>query len=135
MPYLELDLTRRLFQNCERARTLFSAEHSIPGMYACVNDVTRPGKPIPDYVGNVGIPQLAYLTNLTWRPDLVRACVCACACACVCVCVCVYVRVCVCVYVRAYVCMCVCVCACVFGGASAVGCRFPSLDSFLRPLC
>ena len=37
LPYDDVDIAARVFRNCERARTYYSSERKIPGMYACVN--------------------------------------------------------------------------------------------------
>jgi hypothetical protein len=71
LPFDAIPITKSIFQNCERARTAYSVDNHVAGMYACVNDVARGPGPIPDYVSDVGIPPLAYLQNVSWRFDLV----------------------------------------------------------------
>ena len=72
LPYLSLPLTHAVFSNCERARTAYAHDHHIAGMYACVNDVAKgPEVPIPDYISDTGIPSLAFLSNVSWRFDVV----------------------------------------------------------------
>jgi len=73
LPYLSVALIDAVFSNCERARTVHSAEQRVPGLYACVNDVTDGSEVIPDYISYTGIPQLAMQANSSssWRFDVV----------------------------------------------------------------
>ena len=51
----------------------FLSENGIAGLYACVNDVTSgPNEPIPDYIGDAGIPSIAFVQDVPWRTDVVR---------------------------------------------------------------
>ncbi len=41
-------------------------------MHACVEDVAAgPNQPIPDYIGDTGIPSLAFVQATDWRLDIV----------------------------------------------------------------
>ena len=64
-----MQIANLVFSNDERARTVHSMENNIPGLYACVNDVTNgPGKPIPDYLCT-GIASIAF--EPVYRTDVV----------------------------------------------------------------
>ncbi|EGD75802.1 hypothetical protein PTSG_07920 [Salpingoeca rosetta] len=71
LPYLHLQRVARVFANCERARTVNSAEKRIPGLYACINDVTNGSEAIPDYISYTGIPSIAMENSTMWRYDVV----------------------------------------------------------------
>ena len=60
MPYLMVDVNRRVFENGERARTWYSA-HMInsPGLMASVNNVTYKNDN-PNYLSAAGIKQIAF---------------------------------------------------------------------------
>jgi len=60
LPYLNIPLIRRVYNNGERARSWNSYLKGRAGMYASVNDVTHGDEPIPDYVGAVGVPEIAF---------------------------------------------------------------------------
>jgi len=58
LPYLDIEVNRRLFNNGERARTIYSALNKIPGLFASVN---RPKSDHPDgYISATGIQELAF---------------------------------------------------------------------------
>eukprot|EP01114_Cavostelium_apophysatum_P006357 TRINITY_DN1762_c0_g1_i1.p1 TRINITY_DN1762_c0_g1~~TRINITY_DN1762_c0_g1_i1.p1 ORF type:complete len:513 (+),score=91.94 TRINITY_DN1762_c0_g1_i1:144-1682(+) len=59
LPYLEVDIAKRVFTNCERARTVNSAALGVPGLYASVNDVSKGGQPA-DYISAAGIQEIAF---------------------------------------------------------------------------
>lgn len=61
MPYLDVDIVRRVFHNAERVRTCNSRiMGQNPGMFASVNDITDPitGQ-IDTYISAAGIPSVA----------------------------------------------------------------------------
>jgi hypothetical protein len=60
LPYFDSNLTRVIFENCEKARTLDAAVNGIPGLFASVNDVTAGSINIPDYIGATGIASIAF---------------------------------------------------------------------------
>jgi len=59
LPYLSIDITRKVFTNCEKARTIHSSSNAIPGLYASVNDVSH-NENIPDYLSAAGIQSIAF---------------------------------------------------------------------------
>lgn len=63
MPYYDVDIVRRVFNNGERARTCNSNVLNIPGMYASVNNVTDSSGQIIGYISNAGIPSIAFITD------------------------------------------------------------------------
>ncbi|RYY35038.1 hypothetical protein EON62_02815, partial [archaeon] len=69
LPYFDVDIVRRVFANCERARTWDGSVTALPGLLASVNDVTNGSESIPDYVSAAGIQSIASQTVL--RRDLV----------------------------------------------------------------
>lgn len=68
LPYMDIDINRRVFMNGERARTWNSALNYIPGLYASVNDVSKTDVP-PDYISATGIQEIAFQKVL--RRDVV----------------------------------------------------------------
>jgi hypothetical protein len=60
MPYLDVSIHKRLFFNMERARTLFSAERSIPGLYASVNAPAYSNDMDIGYDSACGIASIAF---------------------------------------------------------------------------
>lgn len=61
MPYLDIDIVKRVFHNAERVRTCNSViMGKNAGMFASVNDVTDPvtGE-IEGYISNAGIPSIS----------------------------------------------------------------------------
>jgi len=68
LPYLELELPKRVFLNGERARTIYSAEQKTPGLHASTNDAS-PTTYIPDYVSDSGIQAIAFQTST--RDDII----------------------------------------------------------------
>ncbi|KAL1966392.1 hypothetical protein VTN77DRAFT_4534 [Rasamsonia byssochlamydoides] len=63
MPYYDVDIIRRLYNNAERARTCNSVVTKVPGMFASVNNSTDPSTgQIIGYISNAGIPSIANQT-------------------------------------------------------------------------
>ncbi|PCG91800.1 Hypothetical protein PENO1_060780 [Penicillium occitanis (nom. inval.)] len=63
MPYYDIDIIRRVFQNAERARTCNSVVTQVPGMFASINNVTDPATgDVVGYISNAGIPSIANQT-------------------------------------------------------------------------
>jgi len=58
-----------LFLNGERARTWNSFQKLIPGFYASINDVAKPGEQPPDYISATGIEEISFQKVL--RKDVV----------------------------------------------------------------
>ena len=69
LPYLDIDLVSVLFKNAEKVRTLNSdygnngGNDAIPGLYASVNGPLKDWNHGTYYVGNAGIPMVAYGLN------------------------------------------------------------------------
>ncbi|KAK4504725.1 hypothetical protein PRZ48_002687 [Zasmidium cellare] len=61
MPYYDVDIVRRVFNNNERARTCNSQIKHIPGMYASVNNITDASNQIIGYISAAGIPSIAFI--------------------------------------------------------------------------
>lgn len=59
-PYLRVDIQRRIFLNGERARTWFSKERGIPGLYASVNAPFYHNTDNFGYYSACGIQELAF---------------------------------------------------------------------------
>lgn len=57
LPYLDIDLIWRVFVNGEKARTWYSAEYGIPGLFASVNSPDAPYI-ADDYLSDLGVPGL-----------------------------------------------------------------------------
>ena len=66
LPYVDSSIARRVFVNGERARTWYSAERGLPGLFASASNVSdaRNGS-IPSYVSACGVPPLASLPTTT----------------------------------------------------------------------
>ncbi|OOQ85565.1 putative GPI anchored protein [Penicillium brasilianum] len=63
MPYYDIDIIRRVFQNAERVRTCNSVVTKVPGMFASINNVTDPSTgDVVGYISNAGIPSIANQT-------------------------------------------------------------------------
>eukprot|EP01012_Entosiphon_sulcatum_P042783 TRINITY_DN5687_c0_g1_i1.p1 TRINITY_DN5687_c0_g1~~TRINITY_DN5687_c0_g1_i1.p1 ORF type:complete len:527 (-),score=79.40 TRINITY_DN5687_c0_g1_i1:42-1601(-) len=60
LPYLRIPIVRRVFANCERARSWNSATKKIAGLYASVNDVTSGSLVIPSYISAAGVQSIAF---------------------------------------------------------------------------
>ncbi|EFA78326.1 hypothetical protein PPL_08977 [Heterostelium album PN500] len=60
LPYRDIDINRRVFENGERARTYFSNMNQYPGLFASVNNVTQPNTYDPNYDGATGIQEIAF---------------------------------------------------------------------------
>ena len=60
LPYLDVPIVSRIYKLGEKARTWDADLSKNPGMFASINDVAPPGKPIPSYVSAAGIQALAF---------------------------------------------------------------------------
>ena len=62
MPYVsdDLPLVKKVFSNCEKARTWDAYLNQLPGMLASINDVTDGSEDIPDYASACGIASVAF---------------------------------------------------------------------------
>jgi hypothetical protein len=60
LPYLDINLQRRLFINGEKVRVYHSAQNRIPGLYASVTSDAKPGTYEVDYFNSCGIQQIAF---------------------------------------------------------------------------
>lgn len=97
LPYRDSSVAKRIFDNCERARTHYSVQNKVrasfffpcseypnhhpqrlsllsskvPGLYACTNDVAKPNETtVPDYISFTGVPTIASELSTTWRYDV-----------------------------------------------------------------
>ncbi|KAJ5662378.1 uncharacterized protein N7477_009994 [Penicillium maclennaniae] len=63
MPYYDIDIVRRVYENAERVRTCNSVVTRVPGMFASVNNITDPSTgDVIGYISNAGIPSIANQT-------------------------------------------------------------------------
>ncbi|KAH8691986.1 putative GPI anchored protein [Talaromyces proteolyticus] len=63
MPYYDIDIIRRVYQNAERVRTCNSVSTKVPGMFASVNNSTDPETgDVIGYISNAGIPSISNQT-------------------------------------------------------------------------
>ncbi|RAO69576.1 uncharacterized protein BHQ10_005588 [Talaromyces amestolkiae] len=63
MPYYDIDIIRRVYQNAERVRTCNSVVTHNSGMFASINNVTDPATgDVVGYISNAGIPSIANQT-------------------------------------------------------------------------
>ena len=60
LPYLDVDINRRVFMNGERARSWNSANNNYAGLFASVNDVTSSPYLNVSYLSAAGIPSIAF---------------------------------------------------------------------------
>ena len=103
LPYFDIDIAFRVFDSCERARTVHSsrASRAATGRMTCRREQhigavcvrerrdQRPRHAHPglhwcdlcgtariDCAGNAGIASIAFEPNIDWRTDVVRGCCC-----------------------------------------------------------
>ncbi|KAJ6097338.1 hypothetical protein N7499_001712 [Penicillium canescens] len=63
MPYYDIDIVRRVYENAERVRTCNSVITKVPGMFASVNNITDPSTgDVIGYISNAGIPLISNQT-------------------------------------------------------------------------
>ncbi|KAJ5610641.1 GPI anchored protein [Penicillium lagena] len=63
MPYYDVDIIRRVYENAERVRTCNSVVTKVPGMFASVNNSTDPSNgQVIGYISNAGIPSISNQT-------------------------------------------------------------------------
>ena len=62
LPYFDVPLMKRIYDNNERARTCNSRIEANPGMFASINNVTDASGQIIGYISNAGIPSIANQT-------------------------------------------------------------------------
>jgi len=60
LPYTSVPINKRVFMNGERARTVFSAQKKIPGLYASITQVTTKYNYNVDYISACGIQEIAF---------------------------------------------------------------------------
>lgn len=60
LPYQDVDVMDRILRNGERARTWDAYLSSLPGMFACINDVCPPENPDCGYISPTGVQELAF---------------------------------------------------------------------------
>lgn len=70
LPYTSVPINQRVFMNGERARSVHSVKHKIPGLYASITQVTQKGNYNVDYISACGIQEIAsepvlYHTTIT----------------------------------------------------------------------
>ncbi|GAM20468.1 hypothetical protein SAMD00019534_036430, partial [Acytostelium subglobosum LB1] len=65
LPYQDVDINRRVFENGERARTSFSSMHGYPGLFASCNNISSVDSYVYNYFSANGIQEIAFETVLS----------------------------------------------------------------------